>query len=324
MDNPLVSIIIPAHNAEKYIEQTILCAISQSWSPKEIIVVNDGSSDASLEIMKKYESNITIHNQEKKGASAARNRGLSLAHGEFIQFLDADDLLSFEKIEKQVHALQHDRSKIAVCPTVHFAEKVDPNKCQTSAYEDSFLKSADPLQFLINLYGGNSIAGSMIQPNAWLTPKHIIEKAGPWDETISLDDDGEFFCRVVLKTTGVIVVNDVVNYYRKNLTNSLSGKKSKSALLSKYRSIQLKHSYLNQFNDNRVFRTTCKNLMELLMATYPEHTVLSKQILKDIENFGGTTYVPIIGGPVIELIKNALGWKMARQLQHHFNKYVRR
>ena len=91
----MISIIIPVFNSEKYIEQTIKSAIDQTWANKEIIIIDDGSTDNSLAIAKQFKNDrIKIITQQNKGASAARNKGIAEAKGTYIQFLDAVDILS--------------------------------------------------------------------------------------------------------------------------------------------------------------------------------------------------------------------------------------
>src|SRR4030067_1357517 len=99
----LVSILIPAYNAEKWIEETIYSALNQTWKNKEIIIVDDGSQDQTYSIAKKYESKILkVVTQENKGVCAARNYALSLSQGDYIQWLDADDILAKDKVSKQL------------------------------------------------------------------------------------------------------------------------------------------------------------------------------------------------------------------------------
>ena len=101
----LVSILIPSYNAEEWIEETIQSALSQTWPRKEIIIVDDGSTDNSLRIAKEYESNsVKVISQENSGAAVARNKALEYAQGDYIQWLDADDLLAPDKIEKQLRS----------------------------------------------------------------------------------------------------------------------------------------------------------------------------------------------------------------------------
>src|SRR5712664_2592403 len=103
---PLVSILIPAFNAQAWLADTISSAIGQTWPRKEIIVVDDGSTDQTLSIARQFASkHITVITQANQGAAAARNKALSLSHGDYIQWLDADDLLAPDKVARQMEAL---------------------------------------------------------------------------------------------------------------------------------------------------------------------------------------------------------------------------
>ena len=108
---PLVSILIPAYNAEQWLAETLQSALAQTWQNKEIIVVNDGSTDCSASVARQFEScGVKVISQENKGASAARNRAFQEAKGDFIQYLDADDLLAPDKIERQVQLLGNEEN----------------------------------------------------------------------------------------------------------------------------------------------------------------------------------------------------------------------
>jgi len=102
---PLVSIIIPTHNNSKFLEEAIKSVLSQNYSNLEIIVVNDGSTDNTISILRKFESEITVINQNNQGKSKARNEGIKASHGEFIAILDSDDIISRERILLQVNYL---------------------------------------------------------------------------------------------------------------------------------------------------------------------------------------------------------------------------
>src|SRR5437016_13006727 len=94
----LVSVITPCKNAAPWLADAIESCLQQTWPNLEIIVVDNGSSDASMEIARRYESSVTLLECKRPGASAARNAGLEKARGDFIQFLDADDVLDRDKI----------------------------------------------------------------------------------------------------------------------------------------------------------------------------------------------------------------------------------
>ena len=97
---PLVSILIPAYNAEETIAYTLQSAIAQIWQRKEIIVVDDGSKDRTAEVARRFASKeLAVVSKENQGAAATRNHALRLSQGDYIQWLDADDLLAQDKIE---------------------------------------------------------------------------------------------------------------------------------------------------------------------------------------------------------------------------------
>ncbi len=118
-EQALISVVIPAYNAERFIEQTIKSVVAQTYQNIEIIVVNDCSTDKTMEILeklKKTEKRLLVETlKENSGVSAARNKGVELAKGEYVAFLDADDLWREDKIEKQLDLIKE--SKAVLCCT---------------------------------------------------------------------------------------------------------------------------------------------------------------------------------------------------------------
>ncbi len=324
MNYPLVSIIIPVYNAEMFLAETINSALGQTWPNKEIIIIDDGSTDNSLSIAQNYSDNrnIKIVTQTNNGASAARNAGLKQAKGDYIQFLDADDLLSADKIYQQVINLEHNSRKVAICSTIHFYENFSDEKFSLSTYEERFLfNDDDPVHFLVNLLGGYSENGAMIAIHSWLTPKCLIHEAGLWNENLTLNDDGEYFCRVLLKSSGVIKTNGF-NYYRKSrLNNTLSSLKSYNSFKSAIESTDLIRAHLkNYLNAADVYNCFYKSYTGYKINCFPDYKHLSKQcdskassILQAVQN-GGKVKIRI-GGKIIDFIANNISWKLARYLQ---------
>lgn len=101
----LVSIIMPVHNGARYLREALECALSQSHTPVELVVVDDGSTDETPQILREFESRIRHIRQENKGAAAARNAAIEASTGELISFLDADDLWTPDKLRIQVEYL---------------------------------------------------------------------------------------------------------------------------------------------------------------------------------------------------------------------------
>jgi glycosyltransferase involved in cell wall biosynthesis len=107
-DAPRVSVIIPVYNGERYLTQAIESVLAQTSPPFEVIVVDDGSTDGSASVAERYAPRVKVHSQPNAGIGATRNRGVALAQGELIAFLDADDLWSPRKLELQLAALARD------------------------------------------------------------------------------------------------------------------------------------------------------------------------------------------------------------------------
>ncbi|MDB6115980.1 MAG: putative glycosyl transferase, partial [Lacunisphaera sp.] len=130
MSSPLASIIIPCFNAGRWVAATLDSALAQTWSRCEVILIDDGSTDDSLAIARTFvPRGVQVISQPNRGASAARNHGLRAARGEFIQFLDADDLISPDKIAAQIELLRaRPAGTVATCAWGRFQS--DPAAAQ--------------------------------------------------------------------------------------------------------------------------------------------------------------------------------------------------
>lgn len=126
-----VSVIIPVYNAEKYLRQCLDSVINQSLREIEIICVDDGSTDGSREILKRYaekDKRLTVLPQENSGPGVARNKGLDHASGEYVMFLDADDWFELDMLEKLVQSAEKNSSDIVICKTAQFDEQKQQHK----------------------------------------------------------------------------------------------------------------------------------------------------------------------------------------------------
>ncbi len=113
-EKPLVSVIIPAYNAEEYVADAIDSALAQTYRPIEIIVADDGSTDGTAAVVQSYNGPVQYHYRENAGPAAARNLGLEHARGEYIAFLDADDLWHPQKVEVQVQTME-EQEGVGIC-----------------------------------------------------------------------------------------------------------------------------------------------------------------------------------------------------------------
>src|SRR5258708_5011849 len=232
VERPLVSILVPCYNAAPWLASTLESALQQSWPRIEIIVVDDGSSDNSLEIARGFEPRgVRVFAQANSGAASARNHALRHAKEDFIQFLDADDLLAPDKIERQLNALA--RVPLDTLAAGEWARFIgDP---ETAVFQHEAIYNASTgIEFLQIHYE----TGSMMQPGGWLAPRSLLDRAGPWNEALTLNDDGEYFARVMLAASCIAFTPGARCFYRAT-PKSLTRRRDRRALVSLHRAVDL-------------------------------------------------------------------------------------
>jgi len=307
--NPLVSIIIPCHNAAPWLAETLESALAQTWPEKEIILVDDGSTDESPSIARQFAAcGIRCLVQPNRGASTARNRGIRESRGEFLQFLDADDLLSPEKIERQVRLLgAAGAGYLASCAWGRFSGAA----AAARFVDDSVYRDFAPVEFL--LLAGDR--GTMMHPAAWLVPRGLAAAAGTWDERLTLNDDGEYFCRVVLASQGIRFAAEGRSFYRSRLRSSLSQRTDPVALRSLFLSIEQFAAHLRAAEESpRVRRSLANYYQRFMFTAYPDVPDLVQAAAGRIAALGGATIKPAMGGRTAALAR-VLGWKAAWRIK---------
>ena len=192
----LVSVIIPAYNAEQFIEQTIQSVLGQTHPCLEIIVVDDGSTDRTQEVLKKFDGKVHCLLQQNKGPSAARNAGIQAAQGDFICFLDADDLWSPEKLEVQLAFMEANPDIALVCSDYEeFNEEAIVLSSFLAEKHHMFPTCpivAGPLDNAFEKLVFENFVGT---PTVMLR-KSCLEKAGVFDEEIRSVEDRDLWLRI--------------------------------------------------------------------------------------------------------------------------------
>jgi len=311
---PLVSILIPCYNAAPWVGDTLKSALAQTWSNVEIILVDDGSLDASLTIARQYASErVQVVAQPNQGASAARNHALKLAQGDFIQYLDADDLLAPDKIARQLERLQRYENHVASGEWGRFYTHVEEAQFRPEAV----WQDLDPVDWLVCSWMG----GGMMHPAAWLLPRAVAERAGIWSNRLSLNDDGEYFSRVLVNSDGVLFCPGARTYYRSGLATSLSGTRSRKAMESAILALEFcTATLLNQENSPRTRQASATAFQRLVYDLYPFGNDLVRHAEARVAKLGGSALQPA-GGPTFHALSRAVGWKVARKLQQVVCRY---
>lgn len=205
-----VSVIIPCYNQSMYIRDTLDCLLSQTYLDWECIVVNDGSTDDSVSIVRKYmqrDARIRLFEQENKGLSAARNAGLRLAQGEYIQFLDADDILLPNKLEMQVAVLEQCKSDVCVCHHTMFTD----SPAQT--WENELSQSTYDLTPAGFLYNWGRIFVIAIHSGLFRT-SFLQQHAIIFDETVRACEDWIFWTNLSYQGAVFCEIPDKLSLYR--------------------------------------------------------------------------------------------------------------
>jgi glycosyltransferase involved in cell wall biosynthesis len=307
--SPRVSIIIPCRNGVRWLGESIESCLGQSWPNLQIIVVDNGSTDGSLDLAKRYEARaVIVLACERAGASAARNVGLKHADGDLIQFLDADDFLDTDKIRRQVERLNAaPAASLASGAWARFAR--DPSEAVFTP--EAVWRNFAPEDFLIASWLG----GGMMPNFAWLTPRAVIERAGPWNEALSVNDDGEFFCRVVLASSGIVFTADARGYYRSAGATTLSRRCDGEALASAFTAVDLSCRHLLQRCNSAVAAKACAtHYQRFVYDAYPQALELVAQAEKRAAELGGGD-LRAGGGPAFQILARALGWKLSKRAQ---------
>lgn len=312
----LVSVIIPIHNAEEYLLDTIMSVINQSYKNIEVILVDDGSEDNSLKIAKKYESStFKVISQSNQGACAARNLGIEYSKGEWLQFLDADDILHYDKISNQIKAVYANPNEIKLVSAAwaHFINSPEDSLFKKGITWKNYLKNVD---WLLDSW----TKGGMMQTACWLANKSLIQKTGWWNEELLKNQDGEYFCRMILNTSNIIFVENAKVYYRKPSKDNVSQRldsNSIESLLNSY--IIYEQELLKKENSARVRKALARNYLKFIYQIHPSEPELLSKAYSKIENLNCNYKDLNVGGQRFKRLSGIIGFRNALKLRSMIN-----
>ncbi len=280
---PLVSIIIPVYNSEKYIKKTLQSCIEQTYKNVEIIVVNDGSVDDSEAIIFEIrDERLKYYSLSNNGPCSARNFGIERAVGELFQFLDADDILHPQKIEMQVNQY------LAYGPDYVFSgimgNIIDDKKKLEKGFEFYYkdLKVADYFREMFSNFGKYYTTG------IWLVSRKLIMKTHGWDEKVLLNNDGEYFSRLILLSEGIIFCPGAIFYYRRDVPLSVSKRFTSKKIYESW--LYSYNSYVKYFQltlDRDTARELSRKALSVYYCnSYPNYPELLRECRTNIKRLG--------------------------------------
>ncbi|MBE5837313.1 glycosyltransferase family 2 protein [Butyrivibrio sp.] len=212
MNKPLLSVIMPIYNSEKYLSQAIECVINQSYQNWELLLINDGSTDNSGSICSEYKSKdtrIRLLTQENQGSQIARNYGLKQASGELISFIDSDDLLDKDMFSIMIDNMLRFEADVSACE-VGF----DVNEYGLSTESCSFSAIVGNNNVIDSVVGGNSNV-PRIYGYLWnkIYSKKILENVF-FDKQINIGEDGLFNIKLLRNCNKVAYTSKKLYFYR--------------------------------------------------------------------------------------------------------------
>jgi len=203
MDKPKISVIIPVLNGERFIAEAIQSVFDQNWEPLEIIVIDDGSSDKTDEVVKNIQGNLHYYYQPNRGIACARNHGVKKANGDLITFIDADDVWVKDKLEIQTNLMNKNPDVEVIIGLL----LLTPILSKDELYRMDLAKKKGAF--------ATQLGSSLIK-------KHVFEKVGMFDEQMLMSEDVDWFYRLREQNINVMVHKEIVEFYRlhdQNITN---------------------------------------------------------------------------------------------------------
>jgi glycosyltransferase involved in cell wall biosynthesis len=309
---PLVSILIPAFNAGRWIADAIGSAAAQTWPNREIIVVDDGSRDETLSVARAYASReVKVVSQANQGAAAARNQAYAICQGDYIQWLDADDLLGPDKIAKQMEALERGAGPRTLLSSAWGTFMYRPYKARFSP--TPLWCDLSPVEWLLRKMSlGQHVH---MQTATWLVSRELTEATGPWNTQLHVDDDGEYFCRALLASNGTKFVREAHVLYRQSNDSrvshvGLSDRKMEALFVS----TQLHIQYLRTLEDSDRVRAACVNFLQTrLPDLYPERLDLVEEAAQLAASLGGRLQSPPPLSWKYAWIEKCFGYRLAKR-----------
>lgn len=199
----LVTVVVPVYNRKELVKRTLESILSQNYHPMEIIIVDNGSTDGTRAEMEKWLKSrkpdnsiqIKILDEQKKGASAARNRGFKEASGEFVIFFDSDDLMRNDLVSKAINEFRKSPDTEVVAWRCNL--KLLDGREKVPAYNPSSLLESHLIH-------------SLLRPQGFMAKREFLEKTGPWNEELPGWNDWEYGLRIILKNPSVAVIPDIL------------------------------------------------------------------------------------------------------------------
>jgi len=312
-----VSVLIPMFNCETYISEAIDSALGQTYNNIEVIIVDDGSTDASLQVAKKYESEkVKVFTLPHGGAPRARNYAFKMSQGDYIQYLDADDLLAPNKIEEHVRILEERGNNcLAFCSyTRDYDDFILGNYIAQEVNKDY----SNPINLFLDLFHSK---GDVLF-TSWLFPRVLIQHAEPMNEQLIKSIDSDFTLKIALKCTRLIYCKDTLVFYRATGSSRITTNQGPGAIRSVITAAESMQKVMQKHeNSDRVKKAFITLYSHIFCTYYNEiNTIHLINVERHIDDLGGS--LKFIGNKYFGFLAKIIGVKNALILKTRFKRIL--
>jgi glycosyltransferase involved in cell wall biosynthesis len=315
-----VSVLIPLFNCETYISEAIDSVLGQTYQNIEVIIVDDGSTDTSLQVAKGYESEkVKVFTLSHGRAPRARNFAFKQSTGDYIQYLDADDLLAPNKIEEHVKILEeHGNNCLVFCSYTRNYNDFIKGKYIAQEVNKDYL---NPLELFLDLFHSK---GDVLF-TSWLFPRTLIQHSDPMNEQLVKFIDSDFTLKIALKCHRLIYCKNTLVFYRATGSSRITTNQGPDAIRSgitaaeSMQEVMLKHESSDRVNEALI------TLYSHIYCSYFNKTnaIYLRKVEMHVEELGGS--LKFIGNKYFGLLAKIIGVKTAllikTRLKTHF-KYL--
>ena len=309
----LVTVIMPVFNGAATLEASIQSALRQTWPSIELIIVDDGSTDGSGEIAERHVgTNVQLIRQPNAGASIARNAALAKAKGRFLQYLDADDLVDAHKIEAQIEALRAAPDSLASCPWGRFSGS---DVTAAEFVPDKLWNDLAPLEYVLTAHEEELFTA----PVAWLVPRPVADRAGPWARMRARNDDAEYFTRALLQSTGTRFVQSARAYYRSGHAG-LSAAMDEPAIRGYLWTLEeIARMVLERSDTPRARHALATSFEHFVNVASTRYPAFARDGGRWVDRLGGRHFVRRTLSTPLRVSAQLLGWRSGRRLQRLYH-----
>lgn len=201
LSDPKVSVLIPCYNSERFVGEAVQSALDQTYSNIEVVVVDDGSTDGSVDVLRSFGDKIRIETGPNQGACIARNRAFELSDGEYVQYLDSDDRIEPTKVEKQLRWITSNKADMVLCKIGLFGDEEGP-RLEGHQHPEP---TGDPMLYLAKF-------GIQTASSVW--SRDLVDRVNGFTPGLKRGQEADFHLRIASLNPKLVMLDEILVWVR--------------------------------------------------------------------------------------------------------------